>query len=92
MPRIILALALLGFALTLPAIAGSEVNIIYPPEQQAVTLPEPAPAPAKTINQHVAVTIVVIRPRASNREIVKRALFQNYTGFINEYSGPRYPF
>jgi hypothetical protein len=92
MPRILLALALLGFAFTAPAIAGSKVNIIYPPAYDAAAVAEAAPAPAKTINQHVAVTIVVVRPRRSNREIVNRALFQNYTGFINEYSGPRYPF
>jgi hypothetical protein len=92
MPRILLAFAILGMMLTQPAAAGSKVTIIYPPQQQAVALPEPAPAPPKTVEQHVAVTIVVVRPHLSNREIVKRALFQNWTGFINEYSGPRYPF
>jgi hypothetical protein len=93
MPRILLALAILGFALTVPAFAGSGVDIIYPPalEIPEATVPPPATAPTKVIKQNV-VTVIIVRPRLSNREIVKRALFQNYTGFINEYSGPRYPF
>jgi hypothetical protein len=92
MPRILLAIAILGFALTVPAFAGSGVDIIYPPplEVPETAVPPPAPAPAKVIKQNV--TVIIVRPRLSNREIVKRALFQNYTGFINEYSGPRYPF
>jgi hypothetical protein len=91
MPRIILALAILGLALTVPAFAGSKVNIIYPSQARAVEPAAPESQPVKAIQQNVAVTIVV-RPHVSNREIVKRALFQNWTGFINEYSGPRYPF
>jgi hypothetical protein len=88
MPRFLIALALLGF-MTAPALAGSRVNIIYPTQRYAA--PAPEKQPVRAIQQNVAVTIVVV-PYESRRDRTRRALFQNWTGFIKQYSGPRYPF
>lgn len=88
MPRMLIALAILGL-MTAPALAGSQVNI-YAPSRNVVTVPESDPT-TKAIQQNVAVTIVV-RPYVSDRELARRALFQKWTGFINQYDGARYPF
>jgi hypothetical protein len=86
----LLALAILGL-LTVPALAGSGVTIIQPTQSDTEPPAAKESQPIKAIQQNVAVTIIV-RPYESRRARAKRALFQNYTGFIKEYSGPRYPF
>jgi hypothetical protein len=76
--------------------AAAEVNIIYPPKRERpVAYQEEARPVARaraTVNQVVTVVVVRGRHRESRGEIAKRALFRNWTGFIDEYSGPKYPF
>jgi hypothetical protein len=88
MPRFLIALALLGL-MAGPALAGSSITIIYPTQRSAAPVAEKQPV--KAIQQNVAVTIVVV-PYESRHARTKRALFQNWTGFYKQYSGPRYPF
>jgi hypothetical protein len=75
-----------------PAVA--EVNIIYPPKRAEAHQDEALPVKEKRANINQVVTVVVVEDgyRERRQARIKRALFRNWTGFIDQYSGPLYPF
>jgi hypothetical protein len=90
MPRSLLSLAALVLLFSGPALAESTVNIIYPPHAPAVDLSDEEPD--EDIQEDAAEYTVIERSQSPRRAIAKRALFQNWTGFIYQYDGARYPF
>lgn len=89
MSRIHVACLVFAAAAVLAAPAAAKVNVIRPPVRPVAEVPAEPAAPVIHVRTTIVVNVIPFETRAMVR---RRALFQTWSGFVKEYSGPRYPF
>ena len=90
-----------ALALAPAAAEAGKTRVLYPGARAYVAYPAPRPLPrvasvsVHKLPDHTRVVVELrVRPgyRGSRAYHRQRALFRTWTGFVDQYSGPRYPF